>query len=78
MLLVLALTPLLIGHLVMRIPFGDLLGVTAGVTGNPAILAYAFRSYPSDRVEICYAMIFPAATIVKIVMAQVLIAMGHG
>ena len=76
MLLVLALTPLLVGHFVMRIPFGDLLGVTAGVTGNPAILAYAFRSYPSDRVEICYAMIFPAATIVKIVIAQVLIAAG--
>jgi putative transport protein len=76
MLLVLALTPLLIGHFVMRIPFADLLGVTAGVTGNPAILAYAFRSYPSDRVEVCYAMIFPAATILKIVIAQILVATG--
>lgn len=78
MLLVLALTPLLVGHFVMRVPYGDLIGVTAGVTGNPAILAYAFRAYPSDRVEICYAMIFPAATIVKIVIAQVLIAAGQG
>jgi putative transport protein len=78
LLLVLALTPLLVGHFVMRIPFGDLVGVTAGVTGNPAILAYAFRAYPSDRVEICYAMIFPAATIMKIVIAQVIIAAGGG
>jgi putative transport protein len=77
-LLALALTPLLIGHFVMRIPFGDLLGITAGVTGTPAILAYAYRSYPSDRVEICYAMIYPAATIAKIVIAQVLIAAGRG
>ena len=77
-LLALALTPLLVGHYAMRIPFGDLMGITAGVTGNPAILAYGFRAYPSDRVEICYAMIYPAATIMKIVIAQVLIAVGQG
>lgn len=74
----LALTPLLVGHYLLRIPFDDLLGITAGVTGNPAILAYAYRSLPSDRVEINYAMIFPAATIVKIVIAQLLIAVGRG
>ena len=74
----LALTPLLIGHFAMRIPFDDLLGITAGVTGNPAILAYAYRSFPSDRVEICYSMIYPAATILKIVIAQLLIAVGAG
>ena len=77
MVLALALTPLLIGHFVMRLPFDDLLGVTAGVTGTPAILAYAYRSYPSDRVEISYAMIYPTATILKILVAQVLIAVGR-
>jgi putative transport protein len=77
-LLALALTALLVGHFVMRIPFDDLLGITSGVTGTPAILAYAVRAYPSDRVEICYAMIFPAATIVKIVIVQVLIALARG
>jgi len=77
-LLALALTPLLVGHFVMRIPFEDLLGVTAGVTGTPAILAYAFRSFPSERVEICYAMIFPAATVMKIVIAQIMVASGAG
>jgi putative transport protein len=74
----LALTPLLIGHYVMRIPFDDMLGITSGVTGTPAILAYAYRSFPSDRVEICYAMIYPAATILKIVVAQVLIVASSG
>ena len=74
----LALTPLLVGHYLMRIPFDDLLGITAAVTGNPAVLAYAYRSFPSDRVEICYAMVFPAATIVKIVIAQLLVAAGRG
>ena len=75
-LLVLALIPLLIGHFVFRIPFDDLLGITAGITGNPAILAYAYRSFPSERVEICYAMIYPAATIIKIIIALILIALG--
>ena len=69
----LALTPLLIGHYVMRIPFDDLIGIASGVTGTPAILAYSFRAFPSDRVEICYAMIFPAATIMKIIIAQVMV-----
>ncbi len=78
MVFALALTPLLIGHYVMRIPFDDLLGITSGVTGTPAILAYAYRSFPSERVEICYAMIYPAATILKIVIAQLLIAVGSG
>jgi putative transport protein len=72
----LALTTLLVGHYVMRIPFDDLLGITAGVTGQPAILAYAFRTVPSDRVEVCYAMIHPSTTVLKIVIAQLLIAAG--
>jgi putative transport protein len=74
--MVLALTPLLVGHYVMRIPFDDLLGITAGVTGQPAILAYAFRTVPSDRVEVCYAMIHPSTTVLKIIFAQLLIAAG--
>jgi putative transport protein len=77
-LVALALPPLLVWHYLMRIPFDDLLGITAGVTGTPAILAYAFRSFPSERVEVCYAMIYPAATIVKIIAAQLLIALGAG
>ena len=73
----LALTPLLVGHYVMRIPFDDLIGIASGVTGTPAILAYSFRAFPSDRVEICYAMIFPAATIMKIIIAQIMVAAGR-
>ena len=74
--LVLVLATLLIGHYVMRIPFDDLLGITAGVTGNPAILAHAARSVPTDRPDIGYAMIFPGATIVKIIIVQLLITMA--
>jgi uncharacterized transporter YbjL len=38
----------------------------------------ASRAYPSDRVEICYAMVYPAATIVKIIIVQVVIALARG
>ena len=69
--LVMVLIVLLVGHFVMRIPFDDLLGVASGATGNPAILVYASRMAPTDRTDIGYAMIFPSATIVKVVAVQI-------
>jgi putative transport protein len=62
---------LLVGHYVMRIPFDDLLGVASGATGNPAILVYATRMAPTERPDIGYAMIFPSATIIKVVAIQI-------
>jgi putative transport protein len=63
---------LLVGHYLLRIPFDDLLGVASGATGNPAILVYATRMAPTDRPDIGYAMIFPSATIVKVVAVQII------
>jgi hypothetical protein len=40
------------------------------------LLPSSCRAYPSDRVEIDYAIIFPAATILNIVIAPVLIAVA--
>src|SRR3954469_131914 len=62
---------LLVGHFVLRIPYDDLLGVASGATGNPAILVYANRMAPTERTNIAYAMIFPSATIVKVVAVQI-------
>jgi putative transport protein len=76
-LLGIVLTTLILGSL-MRIPFDDLLGITAGVTGNPAIAAYAAKQVPTDRPDIGYAIIFPTATILKIIIVQLLIAFGGG
>jgi putative transport protein len=69
---------LLAGFYLMRLPYDDLLGVAAGATGNPAILVYATRMAPTERPDIGYAMIFPSATIVKVVAVQIigLIALG--
>ena len=63
---------LLVGYYVLRIPFDDLLGVASGATGNPAILVYASRMAPTDRPDIGYAMIFPSATIIKVVSVQII------
>lgn len=75
-LLGIVLTTLLCGHFLMRIPFDDLLGITAGVTGNPGIIAYAARLVPTDRPDIGYAIIFPGATVVKIIIVQLVITFG--
>ena len=62
---------LLVGHFLLRIPYDDLLGIASGATGNPAILVYANRMAPTEQTNIGYAMIFPSATIVKVVGAQI-------
>jgi putative transport protein len=64
----------LIGGMLLRIPFDDLLGVCAGSTGNPAILAAAGRLAPTDRPDLGYAICFPSMTILKIVAVQVLLS----
>jgi putative transport protein len=63
----------LAGGYFLRIPFDDLLGVCAGSTGNPAILAAAGRLAPTDRTDLGYAICFPATTIIKIISVQVLL-----
>lgn len=62
---------LLVGHFVLRVPFDDLLGVASGATGNPAILVFANGLAPTERTDIGYAMIFPSATIMKVVAVQI-------
>lgn len=63
---------LLIGFYLLKIPFDDLLGVASGATGNPAIVVYASRMAPTERPDVGYAMIFPSATIVKVIAVQVI------
>lgn len=62
---------LLVGHFLLQIPYDDLLGIASGATGNPAILVYANRMAPTEQTNVSYAMIFPSATIVKVVGAQI-------
>ncbi len=70
-LLTTVLIVLLAGHFLMRIPYDDLVGVTSGATGNPAILVYSNQMAPTERPDIGYAMIFPSMTIVKVIAVQI-------
>jgi putative transport protein len=69
---------LLVGFYALKIPFDDLLGIASGATGNPAIVVYASRMAPTERPDVGYAMIFPSATIVKVIAVQIigLLALG--
>lgn len=75
-LLTTVLIVMLAGHYLMRIPYDDLLGVTSGATGNPAIVVYSSRMAPTERPDVGYAMIFPSMTIVKVIAVQIVGLLG--
>jgi putative transport protein len=67
---------LLVGYYLMRLPYDSLIGVVSGTTpATPPIPAYGSRLLQADRVDVGYATIFPSMTIVKVVAAQVTIAL---
>ena len=66
---------MLLGHFLFGMSTDDLFGAASGVAGNPAILVYANRALPSDRIDVAYATIFPSRTIVKIICVQVAIGL---
>jgi putative transport protein len=70
---------MLLGHFLLKWNTDDLFGVVSGATGNPAIVVYANRVVPSDRVDVGYATIFPSMTIVKILCVQIALSvLGAG
>jgi putative transport protein len=77
-LLTTALIVLLAGHYLLKIPYDDLVGVTSGATGNPAILVYSTKMAPTERPDIGYAMIFPSMTLVKVIAIQIVGLLAGG
>ena len=64
---------LLTGRFVHRVEANRLAGMVAGAQTQPAVLAFANdRTGFDTRVALGYALVYPAAMIVKIVLAQVL------
>ena len=72
------LTVMLLGHTMFRLASDDLFGIASGAAGNPAIVAYANRALPSDRIDVAFATIFPSMTILKILCAQIAISVLTG
>ena len=63
---------LILGLFVFRMPYDEVAGIVAGACGNPAILAYSNKLAPTEQPDICYAMIFPGMTIVKILFVDII------
>jgi putative transport protein len=72
--LVVTLTTLVVGRQLLGVRFDALLGLASGVQTQPACLAYADGLARSDVPSAAYAAVYPTAMIVKILVAQVLLA----
>lgn len=68
-----AVVLLTVGYRVLGIPMSLLLGMTAGVHTQPAVLAYASEQTGNEIPNLGYAAVFPVATVAKILIAQVLV-----
>jgi putative transport protein len=70
-----ALTIMLLGRRVLGLSTARLWGVVAGAHTQPAALAFAVERSGSEEPNVGYAQTFPLATIAKILLAQVILAL---
>jgi putative transport protein len=71
---VVTLATLVAGRQFLGVRFDALLGLASGVQTQPACLAYADGLAHSDVPSVAYATVYPTAMIVKILVAQLLLA----
>jgi len=69
-----AVTMLWIGYRVLKIPMSLLTGMLAGLQTQSAVLGYALEQSRNELPTIGYASVYPVATITKILLAQLLLA----
>lgn len=67
-----SLLTLWIGYKLLKIPFPLLTGMLAAVHTQPAALGYAVEQADNEIPNIGYALVFPIATIAKILLTQIL------
>lgn len=68
-----ALVTLGLGYWWLKIPLGTLGGVLAGIQTQPALLGFLRERTNSAIPTLSYVTVFPVATLLKILMAQVLL-----
>jgi putative transport protein len=71
-----ALLTLFVAHRLMRVPMSLALGMVAGVHTQPAVLGYALDETRNEIPNLGYAATYPAATIAKLLLVQILVALG--
>lgn len=70
-----AVLTLWIGYKVLKIPYGMLTGMLAGLQTQPAVLGFALEQSQNELPNIGYALVFPMATIMKILLSQLLLSL---
>jgi putative transport protein len=70
-----ALLVVWLGRVLLHVPVDQLCGIVAGMQTQPAVLAFAVEQASDDLPNTGYASVYPVATIVKIVLAQILLAL---
>lgn len=65
-----------VGYRFLKISFGRLCGILAGVHTQPAVLAFASEQAGNEAPLVGYSSVYPVATIAKIVIAQALVALA--
>ncbi|MEJ5990881.1 TrkA C-terminal domain-containing protein [Ramlibacter sp. PS3R-8] len=70
----LVLPVFVIGRVLFRMPYDEVAGIVSGTCGS-AVLAYANKVAPTDRPDVAFAMIYPAATIAKILFVSIVPAL---
>jgi len=68
-----AFLTLLVGYKLFKIPFGLLMGMLSGIHTQPGVLGFAVDQSQDELPHVGYALMFPIATVGKILLAQVLL-----
>jgi putative transport protein len=66
---------LFIGYKLFRIPLNVMFGIVAGTHTQPVVLGYASHQTDNELPNVGFATVYPLATILKIVLAQVLLVL---
>ncbi|MGC8927146.1 MAG: putative transporter [Myxococcota bacterium] len=66
-------TALLVGYKLLKIPFSIMTGIVSGIHTQPSALAFANEQSGLDAPNIGYATVYPLSTILKIILAQMIL-----
>jgi putative transport protein len=69
-----AFAMLVAGHFILRRPFATITGMLAGFQTQPAALAFALEQSDDEAPNVGYATVYPVATVLKVLIAQALVA----
>ncbi|MCS4490738.1 transporter [Corynebacterium sp. ES2794-CONJ1] len=67
-----SLCTLIVGYKLLKIPFGQVAGILAGMQTHPAILSYVSDHTRNELPSIGYTTVYPMAMVTKILCAQLL------